>query len=183
MEKLRVDRSLPGGQSYVASKFKKFDHPRPYVTVIGFAMDSQGRFPIFFRSDKVRSAKNAWSMPSGLHEVGYSYGEQFGVELGEELNLEPISPAKKIGYYEAIIYGKNGEDNWHWVMLMMAMRVKTLDTLANKEPEKHSDIQIITVAELFDSYISRPWTMGLKEALVEHKSIIEQTVIPVVSVS
>jgi len=156
-----------------------FVNARPYVTVIGFAMDGQGKFPIFFRSNKVRSAKNAWSMPSGLHEIGLPWWQQFSNELKEELNLDTIQgTARKIGFYEAIISGRPGEDNWHWVLLLVAIRVKTLDTLINREPEKHSDVRIITATELFVQFIDKQWTMNLKEALVEYQAKIFEVVGP-----
>lgn len=178
LEKIFNDTTIHGPEK-VASSFKKFDHPRPYVTVIGFAVDSQGKFPIFFRSEKVRSARLAWSMPSGLHEVGLKHEQQFAVELAEELNLEAIhGTCKKIGFYEAIIYGNKGEDNWHWVLLLLAIRVKTLATLANKEPEKHSQIKLVTAKELYTHYMSEKWTMGLKEALLEYRGEIERLVTP-----
>ena len=161
------------------SNFRMFVNARPYVTVIGFAMDGQGKFPIFFRSNKVRSAKNAWSMPSGLHEIGLPWWQQFSNELKEELNLDTIQgTARKIGFYEAIIHDKPGEDNWHWVLLLMAMRVKTLETMVNKEPEKHSDVRIVTAAELFVQFMDKPWTLNLREALLEHQDIIFRVVKP-----
>ena len=176
LQKLKVDRDVLGVEA-VTDRFRMFDRPRPYVTVIGFAVDSMGRFPIFRRSDKVRSAKNAWSMPSGLHEVGYTHEEQFGAELSEELGLTIIpGTCRKIGFYEAIIYGRDGEDNWHWVLLMMAMRVRSLENIQNREPDKHSDIQVVTTQELYGLYMKKPWTMNLKEALLEHRLIIDNVV-------
>ena len=173
--KEKLDQKIASdGLSAVQDQFNKFDRPRPYVTVIGFAVDGEGRFPIFFRSDKVRSARNAWSMPSGLHEVGLFLEEQFKAELNEELGLEALPDTfKQLGVYEAIVFDRPGEPNWHWVLVLSMVEVKTLATLVNREPEKHSDVKLITLDELYGHYIHQNWTMGLKEALLEFKPAIE----------
>jgi ADP-ribose pyrophosphatase YjhB (NUDIX family) len=142
--------------------WKKFDDARPYAAVNGFAYDSKGRFPIMFRSDKVRSAKNAWSMPSGLHETGYSLQQQFCIELEEELGLKPIvETCEIVGVYENIAC----VDDWHWVINIMTVQVETLDTLVNKEPDKHPTIEKPGILEFQDMIESRVWTPGLQEAL------------------
>ena len=162
--------------------FKKFDDARPYPCVIGFAFDENGRFPIFFRSGKVRSAKLAWSMPSGLHEVGLPFWTQFGAELKEELNLELdlTHRVHKIGFYENIVSNKPGEDNWHWVLLVIAARVKTLGTLTNMEPDKHSDLRVVSVDELYQQYLTKDhnWSPHLKETLLEYQPIVRSIVKP-----
>lgn len=165
------------GREKVEKAFRKFDNPRPYVAVIGFAYDGFGRFPVFKRSDKVRSARNSWSVPSGLHEVGKTLEVQFAAELEEELNLTTVAGScQKIGFYEPIIYKFREEPNWHWVMVLMATKVESLDTLTNKEPEKHSDIRLITTEELYSEFMAYDWTIGLKEALIEYRSVIEDVV-------
>jgi ADP-ribose pyrophosphatase YjhB (NUDIX family) len=134
-------------------EWKKFEEARPYVTVAGFAVDSKGRFPIIYRGPNVRSVKNCWSLPSGLHEVGLTMEQQFCVELGEELNLEADSSrAYKIGTYENILE----LDRWHWIINNFAVPVKTLDTIVNKEPDKHPEIRIVT----FDEAIKANLTWG-----------------------
>jgi len=159
--------------------WKKFEDARPYTSVIGFAFDEHGRFPIFFRSNKVRSAKNAWSMPSGLHEIGLPFWHQFKVELKEELNIEmDTGPIHKIGFYENIIRSVPGEDNWHWVLLLVAAKVKSLGTLMNMEPEKHSDIRVVTVDELYSQYMDKTWSKNLKEALLEYQPVVRRLVKP-----
>lgn len=156
-------------QTPADGKWNSFTEPKPYVSVSGFAYDSTGRFPILWRSDKVRSAKNCWSLPSGLHEVGLTFQEQFATELKEELGLEPIlSTGKILGVYENIAV----VDNWHWCIAVLAMRVETLDTLVNKEPDKHSKIDFLTVFDLqypLRKIYSMTWGPHLKEAILAHR--------------
>jgi ADP-ribose pyrophosphatase YjhB (NUDIX family) len=127
------------------ASWQSFAEPRPYPCVIGFAFDARGYFPAHRRSETVRSAKGRWSLPSGLHEVGYTLEQQFCVELAEELNLT-ADPADsiKLGVYEAIL----PDDNWHWVMNVMAARVDSLSCMLNREPEKHPVMKIFHVDDL-----------------------------------
>jgi ADP-ribose pyrophosphatase YjhB (NUDIX family) len=148
--------------------WKKFDAPRPYSTCSGIAFDAEGRFPILYRSDKVRSAKNAWSIPSGLAEIGFTSQQQFAIELKEELGLDvlDVRNTRIHGLYENIACNRPNEDNWHWVISVLSVQVETLDTLINKEPHKHSEIRIVSVAD-FDP-ATLVWTPGLGEWMAEH---------------
>lgn len=154
-------------------KWNELKGPRPYCSVIGFAFDERGRFPILYRSNKVRSAKNAWSLVSGLHEVGNNIFEQFAKEAKEECNLEMIKGSGfKIGYYEPIIK----KERWHWIMLLVGMQVKSLDPLINMEPEKHSSINIVTSFDLYKWRLHDKWTQGTREALLEYQTIIQKVI-------
>lgn len=148
-------------------KWKSFAEPRPYVTVSGFAYDDAGQFPILYRSDKVRSAKNCWALPSGLHEVSLALEEQFGAELQEELGLEPVTGKGDIvGVYENIAT----VDSWHWVIVVMTMRVKTLDTIINKEPDRHTVIKNMPIESLMgEEILILNWAPALKEALEKYR--------------
>lgn len=149
-------------------KWNKFDDPRPYVTVSGLAMDSRGRHVLLHRSSKVRSARNCWSLPSGLHEVGLSMAEQFGQELREELNLEPIIQRHVfIGLYENIRPDGPNSPGWHWVIAVMAMRVESLQPLVNKEPDKHDQIEIVSTHQ--DWITGREWAPNLGYFLAAHR--------------
>ena len=111
-------------------------HPYPVVSII--AHDAKFRFPIMFRSDKVRSAKLRWSLPTGLCDSGVAFHGQVERELYEELGLTAIPHSIVLNdVYDSII------DGYHWLMLCLRAEVETLDCLVNKEPEKHSDLQII----------------------------------------
>jgi ADP-ribose pyrophosphatase YjhB (NUDIX family) len=151
----------------LAGPWKDIPSPHPHLTVSGFAFDDTGRFPIIYRSDKVRSAKNCWSIPSGLHEVGLTMHEQFAAELKEELNLEAdLSTSHKIGFYENIAL----VDSFHWCILLMAIKVKTLDTLTNKEPDRHPEIELVHYTDLLKNISGRTWAPNLGDALQEYWS-------------
>ena len=131
--------------------------PVPNVTVSGFAVDPEGCFPLIYRGPNVRSAKNCWSLPSGLHECGFSLAQQFAVELQEELNLKAdYTKAKIIGVYENIA----AVDNWHWVITVLALPVENLDTMVNKEPEKHPQMRKVHYSEI-SKLLSLEWAPSL----------------------
>lgn len=117
----------------------------PNITTSGFAVDRDGFFPILHRGPNVRSAKNCWALPSGLHECGYTLQQQLAVELQEELGLEADpNGAIPVGFYENIAQ----VDDWHWVIAVYVIPVKTLDTLINSEPDKHTEIRKVHYTDL-----------------------------------
>jgi len=130
-----------------------FQIPRPQIAVQGFAFNKAGQFPILYRTDKVRSAKNCWSLPSGLHEVGLTYAQQFSNELEEELGLKTIKLANgepccyHLGSYENIL----PNEGWHWCMQMLAVMIED-GPIVNKEPDKHDPILMITVKEFYERF-------------------------------
>lgn len=127
----------------VINNWNSFQDPRPYVTVSGFVVDNEGNFPLLHRSNLVRSARNAWSLPSGLHEVGFTGPEQFENEIREELGLTPVKGACQfVGVYENIRPDGQDVPGWHWFIAVYVQKVVTLDTLVNKEPHKHDAIEI-----------------------------------------
>jgi len=152
-------------------EWNTFTMPRPYVTVSGIAIDDQGRFPLLHRSLKVRSARDCWSLPSGLHEVGLSEREQFAVELREEMGLEAFPDASAIiGHYENIRPDGPDQPGWHWVIVVMVMRVRTLETLVNSEPEKHDQIDVVDYRQPWLE--GRTWAPKLKEFLLAHQGSV-----------
>jgi ADP-ribose pyrophosphatase YjhB (NUDIX family) len=150
--------------------------PGPYCTVSGLAYDRTGHFPIIWRSDLVRSAKLAWSIPSGLHEVGFTVFEQFGIELHEELGLEPlIETGVLVGQYENIAQ----VDGYHWVINVQLMEVETLDNMTNKEPDKHPKIEKIHCSLLAEDKFWEghgAWTPGLREFLYPIRFRLRDTI-------
>jgi ADP-ribose pyrophosphatase YjhB (NUDIX family) len=145
--------------------WNKFDDPRPYVTVSGLAVDGRGRTVLIHRSENVRSARNCWSLPSGLHEVGLSMAEQFGQELREELNLRPVVHRHAmVGLYENIRPDGPKVAGWHWVIAVMVMRVESFDCLKNQEPDKHDRIEVVNIRQ--DWVTGRAWAPMLREFLV-----------------
>lgn len=137
----------------------------PHCSVMGICYDRSLRIVLMHRSAKVRSACNAWSFPSGLHENGLTLEEQLAAELREELNLEArIGRTRQLGTYENISAG----DSWHWVITVMIQPVETLDTLINREPDKHDEIQLITLDSLKESHHRMVWSPGLGEFISKH---------------
>lgn len=155
--------------------WKTFKEPRPYVTTSGFAFDGTGRFPILWRGDKVRSARNCWSLPSGLHETGFTLAQQFANELDEECDLKALpETAIHVATYENIapeLKADPAGPQWHWVIQILALRVKTLDSFVNREPDKHTKFEFIRVIDLPSI---GPWSPGLGEVLKANFSRIEQ---------
>lgn len=154
------------------SEWKSFTEPRPYVTVSGIAIDGMGRFVLLHRSANVRSARDCWSLPSGLHEVGLTLNQQFATELKEELNLEAFpNMAEVIGHYENIRPDGPDVPGWHWVIFVMVMRVKSLDTLVNSEPDKHD---VMETTHYLEPWIEgRKWAPKLGEFLVANRRQLE----------
>jgi ADP-ribose pyrophosphatase YjhB (NUDIX family) len=152
--------------------WKMFSEPKPNVTTSGFAFDKDGRFPVLFRSPKVRSARNVWSLPSGLHECGFSLGDQFCIELKEECGLTAYpQTVQPICIYENIApdMPENPDaPQWHWVIHVLAVRVETLDTFINKEPDKHPIVKFLTVEELPDFLKYGKWHPSLYNALTSN---------------
>lgn len=145
----------------------------PHTSVAGFLFDKDGRFPILFRGPNVRSVKNCWSLPSGLHENGLTMPEQLAAEGLEELNVITRLETTHIylGAYENIVHG----EQWHWVVNMLALYPCDLSQLKNAEPEKHTEM---TLARFKDGVVVRcdtgapvtNWGPGLAEWLVHNGS-------------
>ena len=133
----------------------------PHATTMGIALDTSLRFPIIHRSNKVRSAKDCWSLPSGLHENGLTLVDQLAVELKEELKIEVVSYNHVyLGYYENI----SVEDSYHWVIHVYAV-LADLSKMENLEPDKHDQVELVHVNAM-DEYIKKlRWAPGLGEFL------------------
>jgi len=131
----------------ISDPWRIFPDAKPYTTVSGLAIDRDGNFPILFRGPNVRSAPNIWSLPSGLHEVGLTIEQQFIAELGEELNIIGIEGSyQELGVYENILTEENPKS--HWVIHVGIIRVESLETLTNKEPDKHPEMKTVNVGDI-----------------------------------
>jgi ADP-ribose pyrophosphatase YjhB (NUDIX family) len=161
-----------------AGGWKTFAEPYPHVTTSGFAFDENGKFPLLYRGPNVRSARNVWSLPSGLHECGLKLRDQFCQELKEECGLEAYPESvQEICVYENIAPDENdapGTPQWHWVIHILAAKVRTLDTFINKEPEKHPQTQILHVSNLPDFLNTQPWHDSLRTALLTNYDKIRE---------
>ena len=148
--------------------------PHPHSTVIGFGHDKHGGFPMVYRSKEVRSMKEMWSLPSGLHEIGRTLIEQFADELYEELGLKVIKPASTVvACYENITAA-----GWHWVNHIIVAPVKDLNYI-NKEPQKHTAVKICTHQDfLSPKFFTVPdWDPVFGAILPTHKETIFQAMI------
>ncbi len=66
------------------------------------------------------------------------------------------------------------DDNWHWIIAVMVTPVKTLDTLVNKEPDKHPEIRKIHYESLIDrNFIkSLVWAPNLEKFMWDNRMAI-----------
>lgn len=138
-----------------------------YAVTSGFIVDENGRFPLLFRGPNVRSAKNAWSLPSGLHDCGLTMFEQLAVEAKEELT---ISAYPGTGVFITTYENIAQVDSYHWSISLLAIPCFDLSTLTNKEPDKHTDVQYKTVSFIeSDLFLQYTWAPGLCEAIARNK--------------
>jgi ADP-ribose pyrophosphatase YjhB (NUDIX family) len=141
---------------------------------MGIVHDGE-RILLLHRSPAVRSAWNAWSLVTGLHEWGMTMGAQLEAELAEEFNLKLMkTPIAPMYTYESI--SPNG-DGWHWVIMVFIARVETFASIKNMEPDKHDEYRLLSVDAFVDMVFDETvmWTPGLKKALVQMMPKITNT--------
>jgi ADP-ribose pyrophosphatase YjhB (NUDIX family) len=123
-------------------KWKQPAVPRHVIQML--VVDRQSRVLLIHRSEKCKSAKNVWSIPTGTHEIGEYAIDCAAREIQEEFNLEP-----KLIYlatqYENIAGDANAEEQYHWILSVYVLVVDSLDLLVNKEPELHDLIEIVDI--------------------------------------
>lgn len=116
--------------------------PTPCIQVI--PVDFNGAVLVHHRSDKVRSAKNVWSFPTGIIEYGETMRDAARRELKEEFEL--IGGAvMHLGCYENIL------DDFHWVLSVMGTVVPSVYDFKNMEPDKHDIVEAVHMTELMSS--------------------------------
>jgi ADP-ribose pyrophosphatase YjhB (NUDIX family) len=160
--------------------WRSFPNAVPNVTTSGFAVGPDGLFPILYRGDKVRSAKNRWSLPSGLHVVGYTMAQQLCVELKEECNLDadPRS-AIEICTYENIapeLAEAPTAPQWHWVIHILAVRVRSIQDFINVEPDKHPQFFFKKADDVEEMLATLPWSAGIVDCLMKHLSLTKDII-------
>lgn len=129
------------------AKWKEPAVPRHVVQFI--PVDHNGHFLVLHRSNKVRSARNVWSFPSGLHEIGSFIYEEVKRELLEEFDL-PCVGVRPIGAYENIAGDNKAVEQYHWVISLLVAQVPcSLHAAVNKEPDKHDVMEILHI-DAFD---------------------------------
>lgn len=122
--------------------------PRHVVQML--VVDRKSRFLLIHRSEKCKSARNVWSVPTGTHEIGEHALDCVARELKEEFSLD----AKVIYFahqYENIAGDSSSSEQYHWVLTLFVVIVDDLDYLENKEPDLHDQISIIPT-----TYIATP---------------------------
>lgn len=125
--------------------FKEPAVPRHAVQCL--VVDRHGRLLVIHRSEKVRSAKNVWSFPSGLHDIGETLEVTMVRELHEEFALTPSSFGY-LGVYENIGGDPSLVEQYHWVISVFAVLVDDLGYVINREPDKHDQFHLVELAEI-----------------------------------
>lgn len=120
---------------------------QPTTAVQALAVDYNQRLLLLHRGPNIRSAKNVWSFPTGLHDIGETIYECAARELKEETGLE-AKRAAFITLYENIAGDEGAEKQFHWVMVMVACLVADVTLYQNLEPDKHDELKIIDYQEL-----------------------------------
>lgn len=128
------------------TQWNKFDDAIPVPAVQIIPVDKTGRVLVMHRSNNVRSAKNIWSFPSGLHDIGKTWWEVAQNEMTEEYGLKLLR-AHPIGTYENIA-GDAGNHQWHWVVHVVTGLVEDITKSVNKEPDKHDRMEYVPLADL-----------------------------------
>jgi ADP-ribose pyrophosphatase YjhB (NUDIX family) len=96
------------------------------------------------------------------------------VELEEELGIKAIPNLFiQLGAYENI---RPNNDDWHWVIHVLVLRTLTLETLVNKEPDKHPEIRLFNARDLHQGdFWGLQWAPKLGDFLNLHRWKITDT--------
>lgn len=141
----------------LGAKWKMNKGPVPQSVVQMIPIDRGGRVLVMHRSDKVRSARNVWSFPSGMHEIGHAQDYECARELLEEYSLV-ADRVRLLGVYENIAGDPEPNvEQYHWVISLYGVLVYDLDKFVNNEPEKHDRTTIVSMYDLvqpvfYDTY-------------------------------
>ena len=126
-------------------KWKEPAVPRHVIQML--VVDRRSRLLLIHRSDKCKSARNVWSLPSGTHEIGEHALDCVARELREEFELEA-----KVIYlaqqYENIAGDPNVEEHYHWVITLFVVIVESLDHFCNNEPDLHDQVEFVPTVDV-----------------------------------
>lgn len=133
------------------TKWKEPAVPRHAVQMV--VMDLNEKIILLHRSNNVRSARNVWSIPTGLHDIGETVDETIRRELFEECGLEPATGFKSrcLFQYENIAGDKDSEEQYHWVISVYLVTVNNVEKAENKEPDKHDKMEFVDRHVMFFS--------------------------------
>jgi ADP-ribose pyrophosphatase YjhB (NUDIX family) len=130
--------------------------PRHVIQML--VIDMEDNILFLHRSNKVRSAKNVWSIPSGEHDIGETVHACACRELQEEYGLTVID-SHILKQYENIA-GDAEPPHYHWVISIYKVIVDDVHKAVNKEPDKHDQMLIINADKLdisfFDTHQFHP---------------------------
>ena len=131
--------------------------PRHVIQFV--VVDEAGRVILLHRSNTVRSARNVWSFPSGMHDIGKTATEIIAQEMREELGLDlniDTDTIECLGQYENIAGDVLLLEQWHWVITMYMVTIQDCGAAVNMEPSKHDRLVLAPMAEVFNSFV-QPW--------------------------
>lgn len=117
-----------------------------------FVYDESGKVLVMHRSEKVRSARNVWSIPTGTHEIGESIASCLERELMEEFDLQ-VKHAALLDQYENIA-GDEAPPHYHWVLSVYGVQVEDVTAAANKEPDRHDQMIFVPAADLTPEFFA-----------------------------
>ena len=127
--------------------WRQLAEPTPVHSLQMLLIDRDDRLLLMHRSATVRSARNVWSFPSGIHEIGETMFNACARELQEELKLDPVPGAMMhLGCYENIM--PEPEEPWHWILSVIAVVVPDVTKFVNTEPDKHDEIRCVPFMEM-----------------------------------
>jgi ADP-ribose pyrophosphatase YjhB (NUDIX family) len=130
-----------------ATIWKMNETPVPQHVMQMLPVDKQARLLLMHRTDAVRSAKNVWSFPSGMHDIGECLHETARRELLEEYGLA-MRRMWHVGCYENIAGDAPDAEQYHWVISLVTALVDDLEAATNKEPHKHDKFELVPVSML-----------------------------------
>lgn len=122
--------------------------PRHAVQMLVY--DKNAKLILMHRSNNVRSARNVWSIPTGLHDIGETVRQTIERELLEECGLTALGHSL-MGQYENIAGDPDAVKQYHWVLSIYAVEVEDVTKMVNVEPDKHDELKFIDINELKNS--------------------------------
>lgn len=151
----------------------------PRHVVQAFVIDKEGLLLLMHRSDKVRSAKNVWSIPSGEHEIGETTSDSICREIFEEYGLEAVK-TQMLDLYENIAGDPEpNAEQYHWVISLFLVEVADVTKAINREPDKHDLMVFINYDYLYtDEFLLKyQFHESLQKTLVDMKNIYADAIL------
>lgn len=154
--------------------WKSIEGPVPHTVVSGIIMDPLTKeICLLWRTANVRSAKECWSIPSGLHEIGEDQVTAFKREILEELAVVVSNKVEYLGMYENI---GTEQDPYHWVISVF-FGLADFSPITNREPDKHK-IELVSAASVLNgqAFLSRQWAPALGPWIAKNTPLIKMLV-------